>query len=189
MPNNGRAFFITGLNKLLTCLQELSSCQATSSDKYGYSIIFHLDAQSALVVKNQDLLLFLNYHLFLAVSEMQPGGLYQSSFRSYCSCPHPSCVDDRNTAEHVCRAPLSYQKSSESHLRLQASSLLQMQGDPRLYSKTDRSPFFPSAEFGVISRPSSFYVPSPHCFTGQQLFFPFSAEASQTRQHGKAKRK
>ncbi len=114
---------------------------------------------------------------------MQPGSVYQSPLRSYCSCPYPRCVEDRNSG-HVCQAPLSCQKPSESHLRLQASSLLQMQGDPRLYSKTERSAFVPSA-FGVISRPSGFYVPSTHCLPGQQLFFPFS-QTSHSRQQGKS---
>lgn len=116
---------------------------------------------------------------------MQSGGLYQSSFRSYCSCPYPSCMDGRNDTEHVCPSSLSYQKSSESHLRLQASSILQIPGDPRFYSKAERSPFLPSTSFGVISRPTSFYFPaSSHCFaTSQQLFYPFS-ETSHSRQHG-----
>lgn len=116
--------------------------------------------------------------------KMQPGSLYQSSFRSYCSCPHPSCVEDRNSG-HVCQAPLSCQKSSESHLRLQGSSLLQIQGDAGGYSKADRSAFVPSA-FGIISRPSRFFVPSTHCsLSSQQLFFPFS-QTSPSRQHGKS---
>ncbi|XP_020619117.1 homeobox protein Nkx-6.1-like [Orbicella faveolata] len=112
---------------------------------------------------------------------MQPGSVFQSSFRSYCSCPYPSCVEDRNSA-HVCQASLTCQKPSESHLRLQASSLLQMQGNPRLYSKTERPAFVPSA-FGVISRPTGFYVPSTHCLPGQQLFFPFS-QTAHNRQQG-----
>lgn len=111
--------------------------------------------------------------------KMQASSVYQ-----YCSCPYPSCgVEDRNSG-HVCQAALSCQKPSESHLRLQASSLLQVQGDPRIYSKTERSAFLPSP-FGVISRPSGFYVPSTHCLSGQQLYFPFS-QTSHSRQHGKS---
>ena len=114
---------------------------------------------------------------------MQPGSVYQSSFRSYCSCPYPSCVEDRNSAQ-VCQASLTCQKPSESHLRLQASSLLQMQGDSRLYSKSERPAFVPSP-FGVFSRPTGFYVPSTHYQQGQHLFFPFS-ETSHNRQQGKS---
>lgn len=109
--------------------------------------------------------------------------MYRSSFRSYCSCSYPSCMEDRNSA-HVCQASRTCQKPSESHLRLQASSLLQMEGDPRLYSKTERPAFVPSA-FGVISRPAGFYVPSTHCVPGQQLFFPFS-QTAHNRQQGKS---
>lgn len=121
---------------------------------------------------------------FSVVSAMQSGSVFQSSFRPYYPCPYPGCMDDRNS-EHVCRpSSLSYQTPSESHVRLQATSLLQMPGDPRLYTKTDRSQFFSSAAFGVFSRPSGFYLPSSHCLTRQQLIFPFS-DASQVRQHGK----
>lgn len=117
--------------------------------------------------------------------------MYQSSFRTYCSCHYPNCtVDNRQIAEKECQSTLlSYHTSDESSLRLQANSLLQIPGDPRLFSKTERpSTVFPSAAaFGVIpARHSGFYVPaSGHCFTtGQQLIFPFSGAAFTDTQHG-----
>lgn len=113
----------------------------------------------------------------------QPLSMYQSSYRSFCSCPHPSCLEERDSG-HGCQVPLPCQNSSESHLRLQASSLqLQMERDSGVYSKADPSAFIPSA-FGIISRPSRFYVPSAHCnLSSQQIIFPFS-QTSHSRQHG-----
>ena len=114
--------------------------------------------------------------------KMQPVSMYQSSYHSYCSCPHPSCIQERDSG-HGCQLPLSCQTSSESHLRLQASSLqLQLERDTGVFSKADSSAFVPSA-FGIISRPR-FYVPSARCnLSSQQIIFPFS-QTSHSRQHG-----
>ena len=122
--------------------------------------------------------------------------MYQSSFRTLCSCRlYPShTAENRQTQEHDYRpASLPYQTSSESNLRLQASSLLQIPDDPRLFSKAERpSTLFPAASataFSVIpARHPGFYVPaSSHCFSaGQQLFFPFGGASFSATQHRKS---